>query len=416
VQRSAELAEQSALYARQQREIRHMESFVERFRAKASKARQAQSRLKALERMQRIAPAHVDSPFEFSFAAPAKLPRPLLALEQQSVGYGDRVVVEGLNLTIAPGDRLALLGRNGAGKSTVMKLLAGELVPLSGVRTEARDLRLGYFAQHQLEQLALDESPFLQLQRLDESMRGGSARAPEQDLRDFLGGFGFRGDRVFEPVAPFSGGEKARLVLALTVYQRPNLLLLDEPTNHLDLEMRQALAVALQEFEGALVLVSHDRHLLNTVADEFRLVADGRALPFDGDLEDYARWLATAPASAAGTTPTVDTEAAPAAAPSPPVAPTRAPAGQHKRRKRAEAERRAALSPLRAAIAEHERQLEKLTLERTRLDRELLAASNNADAARLSILMKDQARLAKSIASVEAAWLQASEQLEALKA
>jgi ATP-binding cassette, subfamily F, member 3 len=416
VQRSAELAEQSALYARQQREIRHMESFVERFRAKASKARQAQSRLKALERMQRIAPAHVDSPFEFSFAAPAKLPRPLLALEQQAVGYGDRVVVEGLNLTIAPGDRLALLGRNGAGKSTVMKLLAGELAPLAGVRTEARDLRLGYFAQHQLEQLALDESPFVQLQRLDESMRGGSARAPEQDLRDFLGGFGFRGDRVFEPVAPFSGGEKARLVLALTVYQRPNLLLLDEPTNHLDLEMRQALAVALQEFEGALVLVSHDRHLLNTVADEFRLVADGRALPFDGDLEDYARWLATAPATAAATAPAVDTEAAPTAAPSPPTAAMRAPAGQRKQRKRAEAERRAALSPLRAAIAEHERQLEKLTLERTRLDRELLAASTDADAARLSTLMKDQARLAKSIASVEAAWLQASERLEALKA
>jgi ATP-binding cassette subfamily F protein 3 len=413
VQRSAELAEQSALYARQQREIRHMESFVERFRAKASKARQAQSRLKALERMQRIAPAHVDSPFEFSFAAPAKLPRPLLALEQQSVGYGDRVVVEGLNLTIAPGDRLALLGRNGAGKSTVMKLLAGELAPLSGVRTEARDLRLGYFAQHQLEQLALDESPFLQLQRLDESMRGGSARAPEQDLRDFLGGFGFRGDRVFEPVAPFSGGEKARLVLALTVYQRPNLLLLDEPTNHLDLEMRQALAVALQEFEGALVLVSHDRHLLNTVADEFRLVADGRALPFDGDLEDYARWLAAAPA---GTAPAVERQAAPTAVPSPAAAAMRAPAGERKQRKRAEAERRAALSPLRAAIAEHERQLEKLALERSRLDRELLAASNAADAARLSSLMKDQARLAKSIASVEAAWLQANEQLEALKA
>jgi ATP-binding cassette subfamily F protein 3 len=180
--------------------------------------------------------------------------------------------------------------------------------------------------------------------------------------------------------------------------------------------MRQALAVALQEFEGALVLVSHDRHLLNTVADEFRLVADGRALPFDGDLEDYARWLATAPATAAATAPAVDTEAAPTAAPPPPTAAMRAPAGQRKQRKRAEAERRAALSPLRAAIAEHERQLEKLTLERTRLDRELLAASTDADAVRLSTLMKDQARLAKSIASVEAAWLQASEQLEALKA
>src|ERR1700691_5030470 len=215
VQRSAELAEQSALYARQQREIRHMESFVERFRAKASKARQAQSRLKALERMQRIAPAHVDSPFEFSFAAPAKLPRPLLALEQRAVGYGDRVVVEGLNLTIAPGDRWALLGRNGAGKSTVMKLLAGELAPLAGVRTEARDLRLGYFAQHQLEQLKVSESPVEHLSDCSEAM---GKRAPEADLRDFLAGFGFRGDRVFEPVGPFSGGGKARLVLGRLGY------------------------------------------------------------------------------------------------------------------------------------------------------------------------------------------------------
>src|SRR6185312_3084300 len=204
-QRASELAEQAALYSRQQREIKHMESFVERFRAKATKARQAQSRLKALERMQRIAPAHVDSPFEFSFAPPAKLPRPLLALTDQAVGYAGPPVLEHLSLTLSPGDRVALLGRNGAGKSTLMKLLAGELPPLSGERAEARDLRIGYFAQHQLEQLA------------------------EQELRDFLAGFGFRGDRVFEPVAPFSGGEKARLVLALVTFLRPNLLLLDEP-------------------------------------------------------------------------------------------------------------------------------------------------------------------------------------------
>ena len=412
-QRASELAEQSALYARQQREIRHMESFVERFRAKASKARQAQSRLKALERMQRIAPAHVDSPFEFSFAMPAKLPRPLLTLEDQSAGYDGRQIIGGLNLTLAPGDRLALLGRNGAGKSTVMKLLAGELAPMGGVRTEARDLKIGYFAQHQLEQLAIRQSPLRQLQELDESLRGGAGRAPEQELRDFLGGFGFRGDRVFEPVGPFSGGEKARLVLALVVYRRPNLLLLDEPTNHLDLEMRQALAVALQDYAGAVVLVSHDRHLLRTVADEFRLVAGGRAEPFDGDLEDYARWLADEPANTAAASPAVAEPAgAVIAAPAAAAAVTET-AGERKQRKRADAQRRASLSPLRAAVAEQERQLERLGSERERLERELLAASEAADAARVAALVRDQARVAKSIATAEAAWMAASEQLEA---
>jgi ATP-binding cassette subfamily F protein 3 len=411
IQRASELAEQSALYVRQQREIRHMESFVERFRAKASKARQAQSRLKALERMQRIAPAHVDSPFEFSFAVPAKLPRPLLALENQSAGYDGRQIIGGLNLTIAPGDRLALLGRNGAGKSTVMKLLAGELAPMGGVRTEARDMKLGYFAQHQLEQLAIKQSPLQQLQELDESMRGGAGRAPEQELRDFLGGFGFRGDRVFEPVGPFSGGEKARLVLALVVYRRPNLLLLDEPTNHLDLEMRQALAVALQDYEGAVVLVSHDRHLLRTVADEFRLVSAGRAEPFDGDLEDYAQWLADEPAVTAGAG--MRTAAGAVAAPAPKAAgPVTETAEVRKQRKRAEAERRAALGPLRAAVAEQDRKLESLGAERAKLERELLAASQAADSARVATLIKEQARVVKSIAAAESAWMKFSTELE----
>lgn len=411
-QRASELAEQAALFTRQQREIRHMESFVERFRAKASKARQAQSRLKALERMQRIAPAHVDSPFEFSFATPAKLPRPLLALENQAAGYEGRPIVEGVNLTIAPGDRIALLGRNGAGKSTLMKLLAGELPALGGVRTEARDLRLGYFAQHQLEQLAVKDSPLQQLRDLDDRLRGERSRAPEQDLRDFLAGFGFRGDRVFEPVAPFSGGEKARLVLALVAYQRPNLLLLDEPTNHLDLEMRQALAVALQDYEGAVVLVSHDRYLLSTVVDEFRLVANGRAEPFDGDLEDYARWLGTAAVeSAAPGRGAPATAFAPAAA-----APRAAPesAETRKQRKRSEAQQRAALSPLRAAIAEQEQQLERLSAERVRLERELLSPTTASDATRMPKLLKEQAQVASKIAALEAAWMQSTEQLEAM--
>src|ERR1700693_498183 len=291
-----------------------------------------------------------------------------------------------------------------------MKLLAGELPPLAGLRTEARDLRLGYFAQHQLEQLALTQSPLQQLQELDATLRGGSGRAPEQDLRDFLAGFGFRGDRVFEPVAPFSGGEKARLVLALVAYRRPNLLLLDEPTNHLDLEMRQALAVALQDYEGAVVLVSHDRHLLRTVADEFRLVADGRAQPFDGDLEDYARWLAgneppasmPPPAGLARTTSMTDK----ARATSSESADTR------KQRKRAEAQRRAALGPLRARLADCERQVEHLSAEAAKLERELLQATAANDAARITLLSKERARVAGSIVAAEAGWMQASEALE----
>jgi ATP-binding cassette subfamily F protein 3 len=393
-QRAAELAEQAALFSRQQREIKHMESFVERFRAKASKARQAQSRLKALERMQRIAPAHVDSPFEFSFAQPLKLPRPLLTLEDQSAGYGARVVLEQVKLTLTPGDRIALLGRNGAGKSTYMKLLAGELAALCGTRTEARDLRIGYFAQHQLEQLAPKESALQNLRRVGAAL---AARATEQELRDFLAGFGFRGDRVFEPVGPFSGGEKARLVLALVTYLRPNLLLLDEPTNHLDLEMRQALAVALQDYAGAVVLVSHDRHLLRTVADEFYIVHDGRAAAFDGDLEDYAQWLMEADSAAAK-----PAERKPATTES------------RRQRKREEAERRNRLSPLRAAVAKCEAELEHLARERSRVQTALEAPGIYADGnkMRLGKLLEEQAQIVRQTGTAESAWLAATESLE----
>jgi ATP-binding cassette subfamily F protein 3 len=393
-QRASELAEQAALFTRQQREIKHMESFVERFRAKASKARQAQSRLKALERMQRIAPAHVDSPFEFTFAQPHKLPRPLIALEDQSAGYDGRVILEHVKITLSPGDRIALLGRNGAGKSTYMKLLAGELSALAGTRTEARDLRIGYFAQHQLEQLSAKESPLQNLRRVGAAL---AARATEQELRDFLAGFGFRGDRVFEPVAPFSGGEKARLVLALVTYLRPNLLLLDEPTNHLDLEMRQALAVALQDYAGAVVLVSHDRHLLRTVADEFYIVHQGRATAFDGDLEDYAKWLADADSAAAD-----------------PAVRKIETTESRRQRKRDEAERRNRLSPLRAAIAKSESELERLASERARVQAGLEAPDIYADAAkgRLEKLLQEQARLARETEKTEGAWLESTERLE----
>jgi ATP-binding cassette, subfamily F, member 3 len=393
-QRAAELAEQSAAYTRQQRQIQHMESFVERFRAQATKARQAQSRLKALERMQRIVPAHVDSPFEFSFVQPPKLPRPLLALENQSVGYDGRRILESLSLTLAPGARVALLGRNGAGKSTYMKLLAGELTASAGTRTEARELRIGYFAQHQLEQLNAQDSPLQNLRRIGAEW---AARATEQELRDFLAGFGFRGDRVFEPVAPFSGGEKARLVLALTAYLRPNLLLLDEPTNHLDLEMRQALALALQEYEGAVVLVSHDRHLLRTVADEFIIVHQGCAMPFDGDLEDYAQWLEKTSA-----------DANPASQQSASTADSR------KQRKRDEAQRRNRLTPLKAKIAKYDAELARLATQSAAVQEQLAAPDIYAASAkeRLKELLAQQTQLARETEKMETAWLQASEELE----
>jgi ATP-binding cassette, subfamily F, member 3 len=405
-QRASELAEQSALFTRQQREIKHMESFVERFRAQATKARQAQSRLKALERMQRIAPAHVDSPFEFSFAQPAKLPRPLLALENQSAGYNGAALLERVNLTLAPGARVALLGRNGAGKSTYMKLLAGELAALAGTRTEARDLRIGYFAQHQLEQLNVEDSALGNLRRIGAER---AAQATEQELRDFLAGFGFRGDRVFEPVEPFSGGEKARLVLALTAYLRPNLMLLDEPTNHLDLQMRQALAVALQDYEGAVVLVSHDRHLLRTVADEFIVVHNGRAMQFDGDLEDYAKWLDETGAATVAATGSVAGGGVGRTAEAPVES-----AESRKQRKRDEAERRNRLTPLKTKIAQYDAELARLASKSSALQAELAAPEIYAAGAkdRLKELLAQQAQLARETEKVETAWLEASEQLE----
>ncbi len=282
--RAEKLALQKSQYDKQQREIAHIENFIRRFKAKASKAKQAQGRVKALERMEMISAAHIDSPFNFSFFKPEKLPHPLMRLDDISVGYGDVQILKAASMSLLPGDRIALLGHNGAGKSTLIKLLAGELKPQQGDFEQSSELKIGYFAQHQLEQLDLEASALLHLQRLD-------AQLTEQQVRSYLGGFDFHGDRVLEPVAPFSGGEKARLVLALLIYQKPNILLLDEPTNHLDLEMRHALSIALQEYEGAMVLVSHDRHLLRAVTDQFLLVDGGKVKPFNDDLDAYRNWL-----------------------------------------------------------------------------------------------------------------------------
>ena len=387
-QRAAHLAQQQAAHERQQREIEHIRQFVDRFRAKATKARQAQSRLKTLERMERIAPAHVDSPFHFAFANPAKTPTPLLRLGQANLGYGRNPILSGVNLQLSPGDRIGLLGPNGAGKSTLVKSLAGDLPVAGGERLPAQYLEVGYFAQHQLEQLDPGASPLVHLRRLD-------PKAPEQGLRDFLGGFGFPGDMALRETAPFSGGEKARLALALVVYCRPNLLLLDEPTNHLDLDMRLALTVALQDFPGAVLLVSHDRHLLRSVADRFLLVHDGRVRDFDGDLEDYARWLRDGPGERApgGTANTASRKDA----------------------RREAAQRRQELQPLRRSLKDLEKRLNSLeqrraTLEERLADRTLYDETRKQD---LQDLLHQQREVAADLESTEARWLELGERLEA---
>jgi ATP-binding cassette subfamily F protein 3 len=392
-QRAERLAQQQAAYVRQQREIAHMHSFVERFRAKATKARQAQSRLKALERMELIAPAHIDSPFRFGFEPAENLPRPLLRLDEAVAGYGERPILDGVGFSLDPGDRIGLLGRNGAGKSTLIKLLAGTLPLQSGRCERAQDLKIGYFAQHQLDQLRPDDSPLAHLRRLD-------PQATEQALRDYLGGFGFAGDRALGPVAPLSGGEKARLVLALIIRQRPNLLLLDEPTNHLDLEMRQALAEALQEFDGALVLVSHDRHLLRVTSDDLWLVDGGAVRPFDGDLDDYPAWLAGRQ---------FQDEQKGSTGPGPSER-----GGERKQQRRQAAEVRKALQPLRTREKTLERRLNELGERRATLEQELTAPELYEPAAkdRLLKLLADQRQLQADLDDTETAWLEVCEAIE----
>ncbi len=391
--RAEHLANQQASYEKQQREIAHIRSYVERFRAKATKARQAQSRLKTLERMERIAPAHVDSPFHFRFQAPEKTPTPLLRMDQTAAGYGDHTVLEGLSLTLAPGDRIGLLGHNGAGKSTLIKLLAGELEPLGGKRETAQDLHIGYFAQHQLEQLHPEHTPLEHLRQRDRN-------ATEQSLRDYLGGFGFSGERAESPVKPFSGGEKARLVLALLVYRRPNLLLLDEPTNHLDLEMRHALSQALQEYEGAMVLISHDRHLLRITCDQLLLVHGGAVTEFKSDLDEYPRWLADSRAREGVTDE--------------PVAAKAHGADARKARKRQQAEQRRQLQPLRKQLQAAEQQVTELTAEQQKLEQRLAEPELYSDENKeqLKRLVSEKSQLDRALNEAEEAWLQAGEALE----
>ncbi|AIQ98886.1 ABC transporter ATP-binding protein [Pluralibacter gergoviae] len=393
LQRATRLAQQQSLYESQQQKVAHLQSFIDRFKAKASKAKQAQSRVKMLERMELIAPAHVDNPFHFSFRAPESLPNPLLKMEKVSAGYGDRVILDSIKLNLVPGSRIGLLGRNGAGKSTLIKMLAGELAPLHGEIGLAKGIKLGYFAQHQLEFLRADESPLQHLARM-------APQVLEQQLRDYLGGFGFQGDKVTEETKRFSGGEKARLVLALIVWQRPNLLLLDEPTNHLDLDMRQALTEALIEFEGALVVVSHDRHLLRSTTDDLYLVHDAKVEPFDGDLEDYQQWL----------TDVQKQENQPADA----AKENGNSAQARKDQKRRDAELRTQTQPLRKEIARLEKEMEKLNAQLATAE-EKLGDSGLYDQSRkaeLTECLQQQASAKSGLEECEMAWLEAQEQLE----
>ncbi len=386
-QRAERLAGQQAAHDKQQREIAHIRKFVDRFRAKATKARAAQSRLKALERMEVLAPAHVDSPFDFAFPSPPQATNPLVHLDAVTLGYPDHKVLEEVAVSLAPGDRIGLLGLNGAGKSTLVRALAGDLQPLSGITTASPKLQIGYFAQHQLEQLDAQASPVTHLARL-------SPEASEQRLRNFLGGFDFQGDMATAPVGNFSGGEKARLVLAILVWQAPNLLLLDEPSNHLDLEMRHALTIALQGFEGAVITVSHDRHLLANTVDDFWLIDRGRVTSFDGDLDDYRRWLRERATQTEKTEPKTGTK--------------KFPSGP------AATSSRSALKPLRKRVERLSRQVDQAAermreIEQALAEPELYADNGNPQ---LEQLLDERKTLENQQSDLEVQWLAAEAALE----
>ena len=394
--RAERLAQQQAAFSKQQERIAQIENFVRRFKAKASKAKQAQSRIKELERMEMISAAHVDSPFTFRFDSSEKLSSPLLSLYQANLGYPGASILQDIKLSLVPGQRIGLLGRNGAGKSTLVKSLVGDLPLLSGSRQSGEHLSIGYFAQHQLEALDLDASAMLHLQRLD-------PRATEATLRSFLGSFGFSGDDALEPIRRFSGGEKARLALALIAWHRPNLLLLDEPTNHLDLEVRHALTLALQSFEGAIILVSHDRHLLANSVDEFLLVADSKVEEFAGDLDDYHQWLSSQRQDQRIQIASESKNAS---------------AADRKEQKRLEAERRAKLRPLKQQIEKLEKRVDDTSAQLAEIEKLLadpeIYSDNRKD--ELKALLADQARLASQLNESEEEWMLRQEELDTIEA
>lgn len=407
VTRSERLAQQQQAFEKQQEARAHLQKFIDRFKAKATKARQAQSRIKMLERMQDLAPAHVDTPFTFSFREPTKMSSPLLTLEQAEIGYGDKSIASKINLQITPNSRIGLLGMNGAGKSTLIKTLVGDLPLLNGQRKASELLNIGYFAQHQMDALDANASPMLQLARI------ADPKISEASLRSFLGSFGFSGERMDTPCESFSGGERARLALALIVWQRPNVLILDEPTNHLDLDMRHALTIALQDFEGAVVLVSHERQLIATVCDELLLVHAGRCTEFEGDLQDYAKWLREArqqqinAQNALAKAQVVETEAKPVVV---------AKVDKEAQRKLA-AQRREQTRPIRKNIEKCEAQIDKLQPRLAEIE-ELLADSTLYEAARkddLLKLMNEQTELKQKLETAEERMLELMMELESLE-
>jgi ATP-binding cassette subfamily F protein 3 len=395
-QRAEKLAQQQASFEKQQERIAHVENYIRRFRAQATKARQAQSRIKELERMEKIAPAHIDSPFTFTFKCNDKMSVPLVHIARADIGYGTKVVLNKVELSIRAETRVGLLGPNGAGKSSLVKTLAGSLPLLAGDRTNGEHFKLGYFAQHQLEALDINASAALHIQRL-------APQAREQEIRDFLGSFDFHGDRAFEPITHFSGGEKARLALAIIAWEKPNVLLLDEPTNHLDLEMRHALTMALQEFEGAVIVVSHDRHLLRNTVNEFLLVADGSVSEFDGDLEDYYKWMQQQKNTAA----TTEKETAAASESDNKV--------DKKAQRQQSAAQRAQLKPLTNKLKNLESQLEKLQKRLAEIETLLGDSSiyEDKNKTKLQELLAEQGKLQAQLEETEENWLMVSEELEA---
>lgn len=423
-QRAAQMVLAASAIEKQNRQRAHLESFINRFKAQATKARQAQSRIKALSKMEELAPLRAAAEFSFEFREPLAAPNPLLVLDGVDAGYtlldehgdkvGSKTIVNHIDFSLTIGQRIGLLGVNGAGKSTLIKTVAGELKPLSGEATIGKGLSIGYFAQHQVEMLRHDESPLWHLAKIAPTVR-------EQELRNFLGSFNFPGEMVTSPIKPFSGGEKARLALALIVWQRPNLLLLDEPTNHLDLETREALTMALAQFEGTLVVVSHDRHLLRATTDEFIIVADGRLQPFDGDLDDYKNWLfKTKLGKGTEALPGAAAKAPqPVAKPAPAPVPTATPA-ERKEQKKLEAEERQRMAaqrkPLETRVKRLDEQIAKLSAKKAAIDAELLdpAIYDAGNKDRLKTLVADQAFAVRDLETLEMEWLELQEQLEAL--
>ena len=428
VQRATKLAQQAAMYRQQQQKIAHLQNYIDRFKAKATKAKQAQSRVKALERLERIAPAYADNPFTFEFRPPASLPSPLVMIEQASAGYGSGEsaveILRKIKLNLVPGSRIGLLGKNGAGKSTLIKLLAGQLessqanfltpngavgkanvqnpsdfvTALSGTVQLAKGVQLGYFAQHQLDTLRAEESALWHMQKI-------APAQTEQQVRDYLGSFAFHGDKVNQAVHSFSGGEKARLVLALIVWQRPNLLLLDEPTNHLDLDMRQALTEALVNYEGSLVVVSHDRHLLRNTVEEFYLVHNKQVEEFKGDLDDYQKWLTEQnnPSTTKSTEEHVSTENVNSSQ-------------NRKEQKRREAELRQQTAPLRKKITQLEEKMNKFSALRSDIENQLADADlyQAENKEKLTALLAQQVEVKNALEDMEMDWLAAQEALEVI--